>query len=409
MPHRPRNPSGFVRKHPDTASLRWQGVVKYWDVTEERWRQRSATFGLAAEAEAWVDVAKMEHRKTPGYRPPTHERLRDYLPRWLESVVPQVRATTVRSYRQMLAHSITASGDVPLDALTPLDCQRVVTHVLAAGRSPRTARYAFVVLRHALKDAVDWGLISVNPADRAKPPRTPRTELVVPTATEAQALVSAAEEDRFYALWALLAVTGLRLGEALGLQWSDLDLARQRLVVRRTLSGGGGRKRLEPPKTDRGARTVALDSWLIGVLADHRARQREDQAAADTEWASTDFVFTTRRGTWLDHSNIHRAYKAALARAGLPTRFRVHDLRHAMATAWLAGGVNPKIVSERLGHASVAFTLQVYGHVLPDAQGDAAEQMAHSWGGVTMPSPRADRNPDDPDKVGDTLEAKGLI
>lgn len=101
----------------------------------------------------------------------------------------------------MLAHSITAGGDGPLDALT-LHCQRVVMHVLAAGRSPRMARHALVVLRHALKDAVDMGLISVNPADRAKSPRTRRTELVVPTATEVQALVGAAEEDRFYALWA---------------------------------------------------------------------------------------------------------------------------------------------------------------------------------------------------------------
>ncbi len=145
MPHRPRHPSGFIRTHPDTATERWQGVVKCWDVAEERWRRWSEAFGHKWEVEAWVDAAKMEHRKTPGYRPPAHERLRDHLPRCLESVAPHGRAATVRAYRQMLAHSITASGDVPFDTLTPLDCPRAVKRVLAAGKSPRTARYALVV------------------------------------------------------------------------------------------------------------------------------------------------------------------------------------------------------------------------------------------------------------------------
>lgn len=101
---------------------------------------------------------------------------------------------------------------------------------------------------------------------------------------------------------------------------------------------------------------MGLDSWLIGVLADHRARPQEHQAAAGPEWVSSDFVFTTWRGIWVDHANIHRAHQAALARADLPRHLRIHDWRHAMATAWRARGVTPKIVSERLGHASVAVT-----------------------------------------------------
>ena len=101
MPHRPRNPSGFVRKHPDTKTLRWQGIVKYWDAEAQRWRQRSATFRLEAEANEWVDAAKMEHRKTPGYRPSATETFGAYLTRWLDDVAAgRVRDTTLVAYRR---------------------------------------------------------------------------------------------------------------------------------------------------------------------------------------------------------------------------------------------------------------------------------------------------------------------
>ncbi|MCL5972345.1 MAG: tyrosine-type recombinase/integrase, partial [Firmicutes bacterium] len=98
--------------------------------------------------------------------------------------------------------------------------------------------------------------------------------------------------------------------------------------------------------------------------------------SAEDDWEETGFVFTTSRGTPLDPSQITPAFKKLLTKAGLPTTWRLHDLRHAMATHWLASGINPKVVSERLGHASVAFTLQVYAHVLPNQQADAAERVA---------------------------------
>lgn len=104
MPHRPRNPSGFVRKHPDTASLRWQGVVKYWDVTEERWRPRSKTFGRKAEAQAWVEAALAEHRSTPAYRPPTDETVAQFLARWVAQLDPGLAPSTRIRYAQNVAH-----------------------------------------------------------------------------------------------------------------------------------------------------------------------------------------------------------------------------------------------------------------------------------------------------------------
>jgi len=314
-----------------------------------------------------VDETLAEHRKNPAWRPPSDDTFAAFAQRWLESQHAHVRATTSRSYRQMLAHSTAILGAKPLSHISPLDCQEVASRIVAAGKSPRTAQYALTVLRHALADAVDWGLLPVNPAARVKPPRTPRRELAVPTPDEARALLHAAESHRLYALWAVLATTGMRIAEALALRWADLDDRRRTLTIRRTLSGAGRRKRWDAPKTARGARTVAIDAWLLDVLRPHRQQQRLDRVAACPFWQDSDLIFTTSRGTWWDPRNVHRAFMALLATAGLPTHYRIRDLRHAMATAWLAAAVNPKVVSERLGHASVAFTMLVYGHVLPTA------------------------------------------
>ncbi|CAB1129594.1 conserved protein of unknown function [Candidatus Hydrogenisulfobacillus filiaventi] len=367
---RPREP--HARDPRRLPSGRWQARVAWWDEHGRR-RESARTFASHREARAWA--REEERRLRELGRPPAEDALASYLDRWLESMVGRVRPTTLRSYRAMAAHARAALGDRPLTRLTPLDLQAWLADLQAAGKSPRTAQYAYAVLRHALQDAADWGLLPANPAARAKPPRVPRRELRVPTPEEARRLLQAAEGHRLYALWAFLATTGTRRGEALGLRWEDVDWQRRVILVRQALTGTGSRKALGPVKTDGGRRSVALDPWMEDVLRRHREEQRLDRLEAGAGWEETGLVFTTRRGRWLDPGNVLRDFKILLAKAGLPTTYRIHDLRHAMATAWLAAGVSPKVVSERLGHASVAFTLQVYGHVLPNAQAEAAARM----------------------------------
>jgi integrase len=179
-----------------------------------------------------------------------------------------------------------------------------------------------------------------------------------------------------HALWVLLATTGLRLGEALGLTWSDIDPEQRRLVVRRALQrlpGKGGGLALVEPKTRRSRRTVHLALGTVGALIQHRRRQAQEQLAAP-RWHDGNFVFTSPTGRPVDTCTLGKQFKQALANAGLP-RVRIHDLRHTAATHLLARGVHPKVVQELLGHSTITLTLDTYSHVSPALHAQVADHM----------------------------------
>jgi integrase len=173
----------------------------------------------------------------------------------------------------------------------------------------------------------------------------------------------------------LLATTGLRLGEARGLLWSDIDFANGRLVVNRALQRqtGTGYVFVEP-KTARSRRTVYLAPGTLSALTDHRRRQVEDQLAVGPEWSNTGLVFTTAVGRPADGTWAIKWFRRALDQAGLP-RVRIHDLRHTAATHLLRRGVHPKVVQELLGHSTISLTLDTYSHVAPALHADVAKHM----------------------------------
>jgi integrase len=173
-----------------------------------------------------------------------------------------------------------------------------------------------------------------------------------------KALLKAAQGTDLYPLWALMATTGVRVGEALGLRWEDLDLDARTLRVNRTVYRG----QTCLPKTDSSRRTVKLSRVAAEALSQHPQQ---------CEW-----VFPTSRGTTINVNNLrYRSWKQLLERAHLPSGTRIHDLRHSAATLLLSKGVPIKVVSEMLGHSDVSITLSIYAHVLPDMQDGAAEAM----------------------------------
>ena len=391
MPRRPRNPSGFVRARQTATGRSWQAIVKYPDPDKPgAWRQRSATFERKAEAQAWVDKALAEHRAQPAYRPPSDMTVAELMEQWLGTLASRNLAPkTIRVYRQMSRHLVDALGQLLIASVTALDLQRLYAGLSEGGKAPRTVRYVHSTANRAFTDAVDWGLMPQNPAHRAKPPKLVKREMEVPTLEEAGALLKMAEGHRLYALWAWLSLTGTRKGEALGLRWADLDLDSGIASIRRSRGGQG----IGPTKTEHSVRTISLAPFLVGVLRKHRLLQMEERLLAGDRWRKTAGVFTTSLGTPLSERNVNWDFKTALRRAGLSENYHPHTLRHAMATHWLANGVPAKVVSERLGHASVAFTLQVYGHVLPNQQASAAEAMERDLlSRVTTSSPREHGN-----------------
>jgi integrase len=180
-------------------------------------------------------------------------------------------------------------------------------------------------------------------------------------------------------LWTIAVYSGCRLGELLALQWGDADLEQGTITIRRTLERVDGTTPVYgEPKTNRSRRTVALPTVAMDGLRRWRARQNEERLAVGADFAGYGLVFSTELGTPLSGRNAHRLFKLALARAGLPSTVRVHDLRHFAATLMLSAGVHPKIASERLGHSTVGITLDLYSHAVQGLDVDAAERMARA-------------------------------
>lgn len=265
-------------------------------------------------------------------------------------------------------------GHVPLAKLTPDQVQAMLNARSAAGLSPQTVRNLHAVLRRALNQAHRWGLVPRNVATLVDLPRSVCYEAPAITPEQARAILGAVEGDRMEALVTLTLATGLRQGEALALRWSDVDLDAGSLTVRRALSRVGGEVRFDEPKTARSRRMVAIPASVVGVLRTHRKQQAQDQLWAGSRWQEHGLLFTSSIGTPMTGGDVTKRFQALLKAADQP-RLRFHDLRHGCASLLLAQGVHPRVVMEQLGHSTITLTMNVYSHVIPALQRDAAERM----------------------------------
>ena len=307
-------------------------------------------------------------------------RVGEYLDRWLvDSVRDTVRPTTYERYEQIVrTHIRPVLGSVKLKNITPAHARGLYREKLEAGLSPRTVQYIHVTLHKALKQAVQDGLIPRNAADAVKAPQVRREEMHPLSVEQTRALLEAARQDRLEALYVLAVHTGLRQGELLGLKWEDADFEAGTLQVRRSLATAKGGPVLAAPKTRGSRRTVKLTRGAVEALRGHLQRQLEEIDRAGSLWRENGLVFASETGEPLDRRYLtSRRFKALLRRAGLPD-IRFHDLRHTCATLLLSKNVNPKIVSEMLGHASIAITLDTYSHVLPNMRDQAAAAMENA-------------------------------
>jgi integrase len=290
-----------------------------------------------------------------------------YLAEWLQRTKPTVKPKTYRSYEQLTrVHLIPALGRVSLAKLGPRHVQTLWSKKLEAGKSPTTVRLLHMVLHKALADALRLGLVQRNVTDLVDPPRAAHYEMQVLTPEQVYVLLAAAEGSRLQALYVLALATGMREGELLALRWRDVDLEAASLQVRHTLQKLPREQFVfAEPKTRRSRRKIVLPVAAVTALRRHRARQLEERLQHGALWEDLDVVFAHSLGRPLDSSSLlHYDFHPLLKRAGLP-KIRFHDLRHTAATLLLGKGINPKIVSELLGHASVAITLDLYSHVLP--------------------------------------------
>src|SRR4029453_9060719 len=296
---------------------------------------------------------------------------------WLPVVKPRLRPSTWANYRTYTAaYVVPILGQVKLQALTPVQLNHLYAHLLERGRrkpisggrsfglGPKNVRNVHLMLDSALHDAMRWGYLVRNVAEAADPPAARTPEQKVWSPQELGAFLAHVRDDRLYALWLLVATTGMRRGELAGLRWVDIDFdhAPASPPVPRGVVDPRGHD--SAPKTERSRRRLALDPITLAALQAHRQRQAEDRQAVGRRYRDHGYVFAWPDGRPLHPENIAHWFDQHTRAAGLP-RNRRHDVLHSYAPAALKAGISAKVISERLGHASVAFTLQTYGHVIP--------------------------------------------
>lgn len=356
-------------------------------------RKQKSKGGFARKADAIEAMNEAQRAVTTGsYVEPAKLTVAEYLEKeWIPAMEGTgKRSTTMRSYRMHLrAHIAPRIGEERLQGITGAQLNALYAELLKSGRSnptkdgpkglsPATVRRVHAMLHKAFADAVKWNRLVRNPADACDPPRQHAAgdaEMATWSAGEVRKFLAQVADDRLAPLWTVLAMTGVRRGEALGLRWSDVDLEAGRIAIRQTLVAVGYHVEYSTPKTKKGRRSVALDPGTVATLKSWRATQNAERLAWGPAWTDVGLVFTREDGEALHPDRVTKMFDGHVKRAGLQ-RIRLHDLRHTHATLALAAGVHPKVVSERLGHATVALTLDVYSHAIPAMEEDAAAAVA---------------------------------
>ncbi len=317
-----------------------------------------------------------------GFVQPSRISLAGWLDTWLKTcVVPNLKAQTADSYlSEIRVHLVPALGAVPFQRLTPQHLQDYYARALLEGRtdgtgglSASTVRYHHRILHRALKQAVKMGYLERNVADAVDPPRVRRRVMPTMARDDIPRFLEAARGNFYFIVFYTALFTGMRLGELLGLRWCDVDLDMGHISVVQSLYKRAGVCKVDEPKSRSSRRRITLPASLVEILLQHRVGQVAQGIMLGRPLQETDLVFAYPGNKPLDPSTVNHAFARVLKEAGLP-RIRFHDLRHTHATLMLVAGVNPKVVSERLGHSSVAFTMDVYSHVLPGLQESAAER-----------------------------------
>jgi len=347
-------------------------------LTGKRIYDNSAVSGTREQAED--ELAARVSAKLP--RPNPESLFSEYTDWWLMIAVnPKLRAKTARDYAAHLRrYALPHLGRERLNSLRPLDIQGALGELVKQKLSPRTIRYTHSILHSALEQAVKWELIEKNPAAYTVLPRKQSTDVITLTRSQAASFANTCEGHAFGPIFLLAVSTGLRPSEYLALRVKDIHFQESKLTVERTVERQKGRWLFQETKRPRSRRTVSLPPEMTQCL----------EAYCRTHGKITEpdrlLVEAKRRSPLHERNLVQRVFKPLLKLAGLPN-IRLYDLRHSFATLSLSAGLPVRWVSEQLGHASVAFTLEVYGHLLCDTRDQAADRLGRILFGTETKKP----------------------
>lgn len=374
---RRRRARGEGSVYRDEARGGWRAAVVD-EVTGKRHYIRAST-----QAEALRRRDELRRRLGQATRADDAQTVAEWIEGWMQSKASRVRPRTAESYRSHIEHHITpALGRFRLSQLTPARLQGFVDQLTALGMHPVTVARVVATLRSALNTAVRQGILDLSPARAIELPRAEQYRGEYLDQAQAERFLGAARGHRWGALYTLLITTGLRLGEALGLQWSDIDFDSGQVRVTKQAQQQDGAWRLVPPKASSAVRVAYAPPVALAALRQHQGTQEQARALAPDPWPAefNGWVWLTKTGRPLQPSNVSHELRGILEGAGLP-RIRVHDLRHSAATMLLALGVDIRTIQAILGHSSPTLTMRTYSHVVDSLLRDAAERLQRGIGG----------------------------
>jgi integrase len=344
---------------------------------KRRWHSYKGT-----KRQAQIECARLISELSGGtYIDPSRTTLAAFLDRWIEHMRGQVSPRSHETYADIVHHRIVPLlGGTTLTKLQPAHISEAYAKALASGRrkstgglSARTVTQVHRVLRQALQQAVQWQMLVRNPTDFVRPPKVERQQMSVYNADTTAQLIETARPLSIFIPVLLGVLCGLRRGEITALRWRCIDLETGQLSVVASTEQTKAGCREKETKSGR-CRTVALPTMLVEELRRHRIQQAQELLKTGVRVTANHHVVMRADGSPLQPVGLTHAFTAFLASCGLK-RVRLHDLRHSHATHMLLAGIHPKIASERLGHSKVAITLDLYSHVLPGMQSEAADRI----------------------------------
>lgn len=364
---------GFVKQRTEGGS--W---TAYWEESQDPGtgkRRQHSKAGFRTKGAAQKHLNVVVGKVSEGtWRPDRALTVAELVERhWLPAQRARgLRASTLSQYELAVrSYLVPALGATKVAALTPADVnalvEKMATTKSANGRdglSSRTRQVAVGTLKAATTSALANGMLGRDPLVGYQRPRLTRSTLNCWTNPQARQFLTAVKGDRLEVAWALLLTRGLRRGDMCGLRWDRVDLEHGTLQIVRTRISVDGVALEGDVKTDAGRRTVPLDSYLVTLLRAHRKAQLEERLRAGDAWQGEGHLVTNELGEPYHPDAFSKRFRVLVKRSGLPA-IRLHDCRHTAASLMLADGVQPKVVQEMLGHASVQITLAIYGHTTP--------------------------------------------
>lgn len=370
------NPDPGIYKYKTEAGLRW-GAVVYGGVdpdTGRRQQFRKQGFTTKDAAFTWRIGHLSKRGKGSHDLAPSRQRLDAYLTAWVDSLVDLTPNTRINC-RNALKPARDSLGAIPLNKLTPAAVEAFNIERAREGHKPTAIYNTYRILKRALRKAHLQGLIPENPCDRIKTPRAPRHELTTWTREHMQTFLTAHRADDLWGdLWCFMCETWVRAGEVAALRWDDIDLVAGTVSINRSVTRTDELKWIEStPKTESSRRTIAMSPQLVAILTTRNARRDDDSNA---------LVFPNTSGGYLKSQTISKVLKRACVSCDVPV-LHPHELRHNGGSIAYMDGIDIKAISERMGHANISITLEIYTHLDSGHHKAVAERIGTLiWDGI---------------------------